>query len=185
MFAQLKRRGTMICLLLMAGAPIVQAQEIASSFDQLRVLLKRGDAVSVTDSAGHEITGRIADVSSSLLGVLVGDGRRDLVESEVRTIRQPRHANLATGAEWGFGIGAAFGAFAILANSSNCSGCSSLIPLTATVFGGIGCGIGVGVSASMISQRLIFSKPAAASTSLTVTPLVTRERQAMLVSLRF
>jgi hypothetical protein len=184
MFTQLKRRGTVICLLLMAGAPAVEAQDVASSFDQLRVLLKRGDTVSVTDSAGHEITGRIADVSPSLLGVLVGHGRRDLVESDVRTIRQPRHANLATGAKWGFGVGAAFGAFAILANSS-CSGCSSFIPLTATVFGGIGCGIGVGISASMISQQLIFSRPATASSSLTVAPLVTRERQGMLVSLRF
>jgi hypothetical protein len=185
MFAQLKQRGAIICVLLMAGAPMVQAQEVASSFDQLRVLLKRGDTVSVTDSAGHEITGRIADVSSSLLGVLVGDSRRDLVESEVRTIRQPRHGSLATGAKWGFGIGAAFGAIAILANGSNCSGCSALIPLTATVFGGIGCGIGVGISASMISQQVIFSKPTTSSASVTVTPLVTRERQAMLVSMRF
>jgi hypothetical protein len=185
MFAQLKGRGTVICLLLMAGAPMVEAQEVANSFDQLRVLLKRGDTVSVTDSAGHEITGRIADVSPSLLGVRVGDSRRDLVESEVTTIRQPRHGNLAHGAEWGFGIGAAFGAIAILANSSNCSGCSALIPLTATVFGGIGCGIGVGISASMISQQVIFSRPITASTRVAVTPFVTRERQAMLVSLRF
>ena len=60
-----------ICLLLVASAPMVEAQEIASSFDQLRVLLKRGDSVTVTDRSGREITGRIADLSFSSLVLLV------------------------------------------------------------------------------------------------------------------
>ena len=48
-----------LSLLLAAGASAVSAQEIAGSFDQLRVLLRRGDAMTVTDTSRHEMAGSI------------------------------------------------------------------------------------------------------------------------------
>ena len=50
----------MALLLVMATASIVEAQEVASSWDQLRVLVKPHDTVSVTDAAGQQIRRTIA-----------------------------------------------------------------------------------------------------------------------------
>ena len=62
-------------LLLLPGATC-EAQELAGSFDQLRVLLKAGDKVRVTDSTGQEVRGAIADLSSSSLALLLAGSRR-------------------------------------------------------------------------------------------------------------
>ena len=80
-----------------AAATAVQAQEVATSFDQLRVLVKPGETVTVTDTLGEQVTGTIVDLSSSSLGLVVGRTRRDLAEAEVKAISQKRHANLGTG----------------------------------------------------------------------------------------
>ena len=48
-----------LCLLLCASATRVEAQETASSFDQLAVLVKRGDEITVVDASGEETRGRI------------------------------------------------------------------------------------------------------------------------------
>ena len=186
MIAQPKWRLVAICSLLMAVAPRVQAQEVATSFDQLRVLLKRGDTVRVTDTAGREIRGQIAELSSSSIGILVGGNRSDLVEGDVRTISQQRHGNLSTGAKWGFGIGAAFGLISGLASAGpHCNGCGGFLLLSSAIEGAIGSGIGVGISASMTNQHVIYAKPGTTSVTLTVSPLVTRNRQGMIVSFGF
>ncbi len=114
----------------------------------------------------------------------MGGNRSNLVEGDVRTISQRRHGNLATGAKWGFGIGAAFG---LLVDLTECTGdeCRLYSPFIAALYGGLGSGIGVGVSASIINQHVIFAKLPTASVKLTLSPLVTHNRQGMMVSLGF
>ena len=179
-----KWRLVTICWLLIAVAPVVHAQEVATSFDQLRVLIKRGDTVTVTDTSGRAISGQVTDLSSSSIGILMGGHRSNLVEGDVRTISQRRHGDLGTGAKWGFGIGAAFGLFVAL---TECTGdeCHLYSPFIAALYGGLGSGIGVGVSASIINQHVIFARPPTASVKLTLSPLVTHNRQGMIVSLGF
>ena len=183
MIDQPRWRLVVICSLLMAVAPRVQAQEVATSFDQLRVLVKPGDTVTVTDTSGRVISGKIAELSSSSIGILVGGNRSDLVDGDVRTISQRRHGNLATGAKWGFGIGAALGLLGGL--GSNCAHCGGLILVSSAAIGGIGSCIGVGISASTTHQHVIYAKPGTGSVKLTVSPLVTRNRQGMIVSFGF
>lgn len=188
MFGRLKFRGVAIGLLLMAAVPMVQAQEIASSFDQLRVLVKPGDTVSVTETSGLQITGKIASLSSSSLEVMTRGRRTALAQDEVSTVSRQRHGDLATGAKWGFGIGAASGG---LLSALGCgleysgSECAALIPLAAAVWGGIGSGIGVGISSLRTSQHVIYGKPGSPNARLGVSPLVTRERKGLFVSLGF
>src|SRR5438128_606133 len=147
MFAQLKWRVTTLCLLLMAATPMAEAQQVASSFEQLRVLVKPGDTVTVAETSGRETTGKIADLSSSSLWLIVAGSRRDLAEREVDTIRQRRHGSLATGAKWGFGIGAGFGLIGGLASGTNCIACSgAFIALATAGYAAMGTGIGVGIS---------------------------------------
>ena len=56
--------------------------------------------------------------------------------------------------------------------------------ITGLMLGGVGAGIGAGFAASVTYQQLVFDK-AGARVKLTVAPLVSRERQGVLVSLRY
>ena len=56
-------------LIALTAAPAL-AQEKATSLDQLRVLVGRGDAVRVTDVDGHEMKGKIEGLSGSELALM-------------------------------------------------------------------------------------------------------------------
>jgi hypothetical protein len=150
-------------------APVARAQELAGSFDQLRVLVKPGDTVRVTDSTGQEARGTIATLSSTSLELLVEGNRRSFLETDVQTIRQRRSDPLGNGAKWGFGIGAALGLFGGLALASEYDNAAAAVPLMALFYGGLGAGIGVGIDAMISSDQVIFSRTTA--TSAQVTPV--------------
>ncbi len=63
-----------------ASAPIAEGQEPAASFEQLRLLVRAGDRVTVTDAAGRETEGKIAALSPSRLELTVNGRRRDFAE---------------------------------------------------------------------------------------------------------
>jgi hypothetical protein len=56
-------RCAMVYTFIAAAAASVEAQILTSSFDQLSVLVKRGDSVIVTDDTGRETKGTIAALS--------------------------------------------------------------------------------------------------------------------------
>ena len=181
---QLRWCVTTLCLLLTAAAPMAEAQGVASSFEQLRVLVRPGDTVSVTDTTGREITGTIADLSSSSVALLVAGSRRDLLESEVRTIRQRRPDSLANGALWGLAIGAGTAlSIMLIPIEDGVSYGVQVLPLA--MFAGAGAGIGVGVDAMIAGRQVIYAKPAGSSPRVRVSPLLTREHKGLLVSLGF
>src|SRR5689334_24834835 len=100
----------LMCFALLITLPAVAgAQELAGSFDQLRVLVKAGDTVRVTDSAGEEVRGTLTDLSSSSLALRVGGTRRTFLETDITAIHQRRNDSLANGAKWGFVVGASLG----------------------------------------------------------------------------
>ena len=96
-------------VVLLGATPGAGAQEIAASFDQLHVLVKPGDNVTVIDAAGNETKGKLRALSSSSLELSVGETPRLFTESEVRTVSQRRHASIKTGAKWGLLVGAGLG----------------------------------------------------------------------------
>ena len=55
--------GGAMFVLLCAGGTLVEAQGVASSFDQLGVLVKPGDKISIVDVTGREAEGRIEKLS--------------------------------------------------------------------------------------------------------------------------
>jgi hypothetical protein len=111
---------------------------------------------------------------------------RTFAESEIRTISRHGHASLAAGAAWGLGIGAGVGfalAYKICRNdNSSCAGAGTRGALAT---GGVGAGVGVLISALIPTRRLIYSRLHGSAT-LTVSPLLTRERRgiSVLVSAR-
>lgn len=174
-----------VLLLAAASAPTAAAQELAGSFDQLRVLVKPGDTIRVTDGAGQEARGRIATLTSTSLELLVAGNRRNFLESDVRTIRHRRSDPLANGAKWGFGIGAALGLLGGLAVAAEYEDSAAAVPLVALFYGGLGAGIGVGIDAMISSEQVIFSKTTTTSTQATLWSVTPRRRMGLRVSLVF
>jgi hypothetical protein len=93
----------------MAASSIAHAQGIATSFNELRLLVRPGDTLGITSTAGSQVTGKLVDLSSGVLVMRVGEGRQEWREGEVATIRQRRGDSLANGALWGLqSAGAAY-----------------------------------------------------------------------------
>jgi len=171
-----------LCLLLMPIA--THAQEIASSLDQLRVLVRPGDSLTVTDAAGEELRGKVFELSSTCLVMQARGQRHEFSGDDIRRITQAHHADLGTGAKWGFGVGAGFGLLTLASLSGNCRGCGVFVIANTVMFGGVGAGIGVGIAASMTHQRVIYARPGL-PVKVAVGPLIDRERQGIRVSLQF
>ena len=70
-------------LLLCAGAIRAEAQGVASTFDQLAVLVQPGDEVTVVDVTGRETKGRIWKLSQDALILGTSAGPRQLGEVDV------------------------------------------------------------------------------------------------------
>src|SRR5262245_13063107 len=124
MFTRMAAFGLAVGLLSIAAA--ADAQEVATSFDQLRLAVRLGDTIKVVDGSGHEISGRVLNLTSSSLDLRTSTGEVRLAEDDVHVIRVRRHGDLGHGAKWGFGVGAALGALAGAEVSSECRGCGAV-----------------------------------------------------------
>jgi hypothetical protein len=168
------------------SGPMTQAQEIARAFDQLPAVAKAGDAVTVTDAGGGQTIGRVLQFTPTTLGILTISGRRDLSEADVMTIVRRGHGDPGTGVRWGLGIGAGIGLlFTASSFGSGCYDCLWEVALGGAMFAGIGAGVGAGISASIPTRHVVYAKGTAGSTTLTVTPIVDRERKGLRMALRF
>jgi hypothetical protein len=98
-----------VVLLLCLGGPRVEAQGVASSFDQLSVLVKPGERITVVDLAGREAEGRIGMLSRDRLTLVTPFGSRELGEVDVAQIRQRRGDPLQNGAIIGAAAGVGYG----------------------------------------------------------------------------
>lgn len=142
----------------MTAAGPVEAQELAGTFDQLRVLVKTGDRIRITDNGGRDIRGTIADLGSSSL-TLVSDGaRRDFAEADINTIRQRRSDSLANGALWGLAIGGALGLFGGVALAGADGTSAAIIPAITLMYAGIGAGTGAGLDALISAEQVIYAR---------------------------
>lgn len=174
----------LICFALLITLPAAaSAQELAGSFDQLRVLVKAGDTVRVTDSAGEEVRGTITDLSSSALALRVGGIRRTFLETDVTAIHQRRNDSLANGAKWGFIVGAALGVLGgiAIAREYESGGGGAFIPILGVVYGSIGAGAGAGIDAMNPSEQPIYARRGAPSKA-GVRPVLTLRRSGILAS---
>ena len=171
--------------IVLAAAPAAEAQGVAYTFNELRLLVRPGDTISVVDAGGREMTGRIVELSPSKLALRGAAGTREVLESDVQTIWQRRGDPLRNGALWGLGTGAALGGLAALATLREHEGATGWAAIAAAFYGGIGAGIGVGIDALIQGRQVIFARPAAGAAALGVAPLVGGGRTGVAVSIRF
>ena len=178
-------RVALLVLFLESVATAGQAQELAGSFDQLRVLVKSGDTVRVTDSSGREVRGAIAELSPSSLSLRVSGNLRAFLEGDITTIHQRRPDSLANGAKWGFDVGAGLGVLGGMAIATEYrDGGVAMIPILALVYGGIGAGTGAGIDALHSSEQPIYATRRA-SGKVALRPILTGGRKGVAASLGF
>jgi hypothetical protein len=167
-------RSVAVLFLVLALPAVASAQGIANSLQELRLLVRPGDRITVTDTAGQRVSGRIAELSPTSLALLVEGRRRDLAEAEVVTITHRHADSLANGALIGLGVGAGFAAvgLALLANDDGYDDDLGVGEAAAVVaiYGGIGAGIGTGIDALITRQRVIFERRGAPPVTLGVAP---------------
>ena len=162
-----------------------EAQELAGSFEQLRVLVKPGDTVSVIDRSGQEVRGTISELSSSALAITVAGDHRRFLESEIDAIRRRRADSLDNGAKWGLAVGAGLGLLAGIGLAAEYpEGDGAYSPLLALTYGAMGAGAGAGIDALVSSDQVIFARRGTAS-KWTVGPMVRSGRTGFRASLRF
>ena len=165
-----------IALMVLAAAS-VEAQVIAGNFDQLRVLVKPGDTLTVTDGTGGRLRGKLMDVSASSLELDVAGTRRLFQDTDVATIEKRGADSLKNGALIGLvTAGAIFGpAFGALTGEWGAAVAVGLM------YSGIGAGIGVGIDALIEGERVVYaaSRP---KTTVSVAPAPRRSGRGVVLS---
>ncbi|MEX2273926.1 MAG: hypothetical protein WD690_20850, partial [Vicinamibacterales bacterium] len=166
-------------LLLCVSGTRVEAQVVASSFDQLSVLVKPGDKITVVDLAGREAEGRIGVLSRDRLTLVTAAWPRELGEVDVAQIRQRRSDSLQNGAIIGAAAGAGYG-LALLAVVMSMNDGGGPIPVGVVtgmvVFTGMGAAAGAGIDA-LITRRQVIYRKTPGENRFSVSPLFGRGRR--------
>ena len=171
-----------VALLLLSSVP-AEAQQIAGTFDQLRVLIKQGDTLTITDGAGQRMQGKLSQLSTSSLVLDVSGALRQFHESDVNTIERRGPDSLKNGALIGLGIGGALGALALGVAASE--GEAGFGAIAALVYSGLGAGIGVGFDALLEGRRVIYVGSTRSRATLNLTPIVNGRQKGVLLGLSF
>ncbi len=180
----MRRIGIMTVAALVCGVSPAHAQELASSFDQLRVLVKAGDRLTITGSNGQITRGQLVSLSGTTLALETDAGTRTWSQDVVASILRRQPDSLGNGAKIGFGIGAGFGALIGFA-MADAFGSAGAVPGVILIYGAMGTGIGVWIDGARKSDQLVFSRPVTQSGRLSVRPIGGRGTGGVQVSLAF
>ena len=144
------------------------AQQVATSFAQLQVLLKAGDTVYITENRGQpEWQTRIVGVTASSLAVSADGVRRELSENNVQRIRRRLPDSRKNGALIGFLVGAAGSTAAAKGLESPPGSCAGGCLAGNVLYGGgVGALVGLGIDALIQGKKDIYLKDAATHVSL-------------------
>lgn len=164
-----------------------QTVGVATSFEQLRVIVGPGAKVTVADAGDTRLSGRIAELSSSSLSIVANGTRRDFGEGDIASIRQRRGDPLGNGALWGFAVGAGLAALLAGANAAECD-CdvnAGLWLLLVAGQGAFGAGIGVGIDALIRRDLVVYQPRPPVARRLAITPVLARGSAGIALSMGF
>jgi hypothetical protein len=142
-------------------AQMAQAQGIARTFDELHLLVRPGDRVTVRETSGETASGRLVRLSPGALTIMAGGAERELSERDIASVLQRRQDPLGNGARWGMGI--ALGLAGAAAVSIRCDGCGGALIAGGLFYGGLGAGIGAGVDALITAPEVIYERTPSAA----------------------
>ena len=171
-------------VLAIGSASAASAQTVPSSFKDMQFLVGPGNRVTVVDSAGAEITGRIAELAASRLSIQTPSGPRSFSQDDVVVVRQRRSDSLKNGLAIGAAIGAGLGLVAEVSCGWNDEYCGrpGWVTLGMTVWG---VGIGTFADAMLKTPTDVFRHGPGTIGSWSVAPVVTRGGAGARVALRW
>jgi hypothetical protein len=158
-------------VLVMGSATAASAQTVPASFKDMQFLVGPGNRVTVVDSAGAEITGRIAELDASRLSIQTPAGPRSFSQDDVVVVRQRRSDPLKNGLMIGAAIGAGLGLVAEISCGGNDEYCGrrGWVTFGMTVWG---VGIGTFADALLKTQQDIFRHGPGTIGALSMAPVV-------------
>jgi hypothetical protein len=160
---------TLAFALLAVGCPsAARAQSVPSSFKDMQFLVGPGNRVTVVDSAGGEITGRIAELDASRLSIQTPSGPRNFSQDDVVVVRQRRSDSLKNGVVIGAAIGAGLG----LASQLTCAEYCPHPGIVTVGMAAWGAGVGVIADALLKTPTDVFRHGPGTIGSLSVSPIV-------------
>jgi hypothetical protein len=180
------RIGLFVLAIIAVVAGPARGQELAGTFDQLRVLIAPGSKITVIDASGQTVKGQVVTLSATSLRLSVAGATRELAERDVDQVRQRRADSLANGAKIGLAVGAGLGALgAIAIAASDEEGEWGYVVVGAAVYAGLGTAIGVGIDALIEKDRPIYARRQSGGATFTLAPIVGHARRGVQMAIRF
>jgi hypothetical protein len=174
------------------------AQVVATSFEELRPLVKSGDTIYVTEANGRKTKARLGELTPSSLEILVrktgSDGRETFVpqsrlaERDVRQVQIDRGDSVLNGTLIGLAV---VGGPWLLACNPATDWCyyndgANLYRVIALITSGIGAGIGALVDAGIRERVLVYYQPATrGSSGIGVSPFASKSAAGMQLTWRY
>jgi hypothetical protein len=174
------------------------AQVVATSFEQLRPLVKSGDTIYVTDANGRKTRATLGELTPSSLEILVRktgpDGRETFVpqsrlaERDVRQIQIDRGDSVLNGTLIGLAV---VGGPWLLACNPATDWCyyndgANLYRMIALITSGIGAGVGALVDAGIRERVLVYyHTPERGPSGIEVSPFASKSAAGMQLTWRF
>jgi hypothetical protein len=110
---------TMLAAVVVSVPSLAHAQQVATSFTELKNQIEVGEKISVTDSAGTTLEGRLAALTNAGLDIQLGRNRSApplrMAEADVNNIIVKRVDSMWNGPLIGFAVGAGAGVLMELA----------------------------------------------------------------------
>lgn len=148
--------------LLVSRAHAAQAVPRTTTFDQVKLLLKVGDRVTVRLDDGTHVKGTVTAASASSLVLLVRGRQRSLGEDEIQRISRRRPDRVTDGAWRGVGVAAAPALIgAGFVSSAPKSEGGGWVKATAVVLGyvGIGAAMGAAIDGVIVRRDVVYERP--------------------------
>lgn len=178
-----------LALIMCVFAPdVCSAQNIVSSFSELRTFVKPGDTVYVADEYDEETKGRVEDLSDSTLVLLVGrkDDRRTFAPGSIRKVA--RGDSLFNGLLIGLAAGWASG-YAMVRAACGPPGYDDECAVnTGIILYPLGLGVGAAageIMDHMIRRTIYLGGTGSVPVDLSVAPMASWRRRGAFVTLRF
>ena len=184
------------CTLLALAIPgSAAAQDVTSSFERVASLLRAGENVHVTDSAGKTISGRLEQVANGALHMRVtqpGKGStpgasRDVVipEGDITIVRKeikdPNWEGAAFGAAAGLGAG-----LMMMFTSGGCDcGLGGMMVMMVLPAVGGGAAVGALLDAVTPGRTAVYVSPRASFARATISPVLSKSGGGVRLSVKF
>lgn len=155
---------SLFCALFASGTLL--AQEAATSLDDLRFVLGKGDRVTVVDLSGKNVRGAVERFAPGVLEIRAGGTLRSFSDNDVRQITRRKSDSPLNGILIGAGVG--FGATLPLFLATS-EGDHGWAVTGASLWGLIGGGIGALVDVAIREKQTIYVRPKSRA-SLIISP---------------